>query len=720
MSASSVPAASAESAAVAAPPGRLHSLLAETSAWAATQAPVIVHMIKLTVAVLLAMGITLRLDFAKPTTAMLTVVIVMHQRSGLVLAKSFYRFLGTIAGVITSVVLAALFSQEAVLFIVAGACWLALCTAGSAIFRNFQSYAFVLAGYTLVIVGLPAALQPDQAFDIAVVRLTEVMLGILCAGVVSDLIFPQRVTATLLAMVRQRFGNFARYISRENTDAATSERTMLKFIGEVISFESLRSASVFENAGHPSHGTQLSLLNTAFMTVSTTFHTLDLLFMRLQNAGKQVPLDALLDRYRAITALLNTEPAAAAEALSSLRLALPAQLARARTRVLAAAGPNVNPSALLDFDSAIELLLRFCDELQNYSRIQASVLSGAYLPEKELSAAIDYVAATDPLLVFFAGLRSATVFALTCAFWIYSGWASGVDAIVLGTVFGGLFSSVPSPSRAVKQFIIGALGGTAAAFISAYYLQPYAENFTMLSLAIAPFLMIGAWFSNHPKYGGIGAGMLIFFISYAAIDSAYVFDFLTLVNSVVGGLIGVGVAAVMFVIIDPVDSRWVKQRLARALRLKVVEACNKPLPGLLPLFESSTRDLLQRFIAIHALDNEDDREVLAWLLSVLEIGRATIQLRQDVANNNALTADETAAAKHCIDAISALFNKPDEARRQAAIDATLQEIATCKGRAALLAHLHLIRASLLDEKSVLANYAPPLVALSTQKAEPHA
>lgn len=694
---------------------RCRRLIAELGAWISTHAPVIIHMLKLALAVLLAMGLAMRLDLAKPSTAMMTVIIVMHQRSGLVLAKSFYRFLGTMAGVLASVVLAALFSQEAVLFIIAGACWLALCTAGSAVFRNFQSYAFVLAGYTLVIVGLPAALQPELAFDIAVVRLTEVMLGLLCAGVVSDLILPQSLSDSLQAMVRQRFGNFARYVSRESADAAASERTMLRFIGEVISLESLRSASVFENTSHPAQSTRLSLLNTAFMTASTTFHTLDLLFTRLQDAGKQAPLNALLEKYRAITAPLQQEPASAANSLRDLRQALPAQLLEARRIVLAAAGANVNLSALLDFDSAIELLLRFADELQDYARIQAAVVSGEDLLEKEKTPARHYVAATDPLLALFAGVRSAAVFGLTSAFWIVSGWASGIEAIVLGTVFGGLFAAAPSPSRAVKQFVIGALSGSLAAFVCAYYLQPYAENFSMLCLALIPFLLLGAWLSNHPKHAGMGAGMLIFFVTYTSIDSAYNFDFLTTLNSIIGGMLGVGAASVMYMVIDPTDSRWVKQRLARALRLQVVDACGKPLPGLLPVFESTTRDLLQRFTASHALDNEDDREVLAWLLSVLEIGRAVIHLRQDMVNESPMPAGEIAAADHCIATISALFDKPGKARRQAAIDAVLQAISTCMGRPALLAHLHLIRASLLDEKSVLANYAAPLLALSTEK-----
>ncbi|MFC5475449.1 FUSC family protein [Paraherbaspirillum soli] len=671
-----------------------------SAAWVMAQAPVIIYMLKLTVAVLLALGLSLRFDLSKPSTAMLTVIIVMQPRSALVLAKSFYRFLGTVAGVMLSLLLVACFSQEPTLFLLAGACWLALCTAGSTVFRNFQSYGFVLAGYTLVIVGLPAALQPDQAFDIAVTRLSEVMLGLLCAGVVSDVVFPQRLSDSLLAAVRRRYADFAQYIRRDAAHAASGERTMLRFIGEVISLEALRSSSVFENPGHRLQSTQLRRLNTAFMTASTTFHSLDQLLMRLQNAGKQAALAALLRQYRAITDALQVDAAAAAQQLRALRLRLPAQLANTRSAVLAAAGDKVDSQALLDFDSASELLLRFADELLAYTLTHAALLGdGDTSLADDTTLPAHYVPRTDPLMVLFAGLRTATAFGLSMLFWILSGWPSGVEAVVLATVVSSLFAAAPFPSRTVRHFIIGAAGGGLAAFIFAYGLQPHAENFVMLCLALAPFLLLAAWLAMQPKYAGIGTGMLFFTLNYGALDSAYSFDALSFFNGLIAGLIGVGIASVMYVAIDPADSRWVKRRLAGALRRQVVLACRQPLAGLMPAFESATRDLLQRFAVSHELDNEDDREVLAWLLSVLEIGRAVIHLRQDVQPAAA------AAVERCVRSIASLFTKPHPARRQAAIDAALQAIAECQAMPALSANLHLIRSSLLDETSVLAALA---------------
>jgi uncharacterized membrane protein YccC len=486
---------------------------------------------------------------------------------------------------------------------------------------------------------------------------------------------------------------------------------MLRFIGEVITLESLRSSSVFENSSHPAQNTRVTLLNTAFMTATTTFHTLDLLLQRLQQAGKHYAMEQLLGFYREVVAPLQQEADSAAAQLGALRETLPPRLRQARSEVLAAAGEHVDPSALLDFDSAIELLLRFTAELQIYARLQAAVLQNKPgLDEEEKQSAVSYVAATDPYITLFSGLRSACAFIFTCAFWLYSGWGSGTDAVVLGTVFSSLFASAPSPARVVKGFVLGALLGGLAAFLCAYYLQPLAENFAMLCLAIAPFLLLGGWLSAHPKYGGLGAAMMIFFISYATIENAYAFEFLSLLNGMIGGLAGVGAAGLMFTLIDPADSRWVRQRLARALRLQVVAARCQPLPDLLPRFESTTRDLLQRFTVTHALDNEDDREVIAWLMSVLEIGRAVIHLREEARADQPAPEQKT-ALRACLDAVSTLFEYPGQEHWQAARAAVLQALALCADRPRMLAQLHLLRAAMLDPASVLANYEAPVLAM---------
>jgi uncharacterized membrane protein YccC len=106
----------------------------------------------------LLIAFTFNLD--QPQWALLTVFIVSQpQESGLVLAKSFYRIIGTLVGAAVALLLIALFAQERVLFLGAIALWVGLCTFGSQYARNFTAYGFVLSGYTAAIVGIPGALE---------------------------------------------------------------------------------------------------------------------------------------------------------------------------------------------------------------------------------------------------------------------------------------------------------------------------------------------------------------------------------------------------------------------------------------------------------------------------------------------------------------------------------------------------------------------------------
>ncbi|WP_211453294.1 FUSC family protein [Collimonas antrihumi] len=657
----------------------------------------LLHISKILLATLLALGLSLLFDLSKPGTAMVTVVIVLQPRSGLVLAKGFYRFVGTAVGVVMSIILAASFSQQPVLFLAAGACWLAFCTAGSTVFRNFQSYAFVLAGYTLVIVGLPAALQPDQAFDIAMTRLAEVMLGLLCAGVVSDVLFPKQLSDVLLQIARKRFADFKSFIALDDVAADSRpvrERMVLRFIGEVVSLEALRTSSVFESAAGHLQSLRLRQLNNAFMTASTTFHSLDQLFGRLQANGKLSTLDALLMEYKAIVRALSSQNLSL---LTQVRGELPQRLTALRRGL--AASSDSDSSHLLDFDSATELLTRFAYELQIYARIHAVVIQTELHRPDDVQLISHYVARTDPTMVVTSALRAAIGFGVSSLFWIQSGWVSGTDAVVMATVVSALFAAAPSPSKIVKQFMIGAALGGFFGFLSAYYLQSQAENFSMLCLSLAPFILIGAWLSTTRKYAGIGTGILLFFLSYASIGSNYQFDMPALLNGMAGGLIGVAIALVMYQIIDPSDSSWIKRRLARALRRQVVEACSRPLPGLAARFESGTRDLLARFAVTHSLENPDDRDIMTWLLSVLEIGRAVIQLRQETLSVTDPAAHEK--IEQCIRSIAHLFARPNQTRLRAALDAVLAAIAVCGELPSVLANLHLMRGAMLERITVL-------------------
>ncbi len=141
--------------------------------------------LKFAIKTLLAGGLALwcafRFDLEQPQWALMTVLIVSQPLSGMVVAKGLFRLLGTLVGTAMSVLMIALFAQAPWLFLLAISLWLGLCTAASTSLRNHVSYAFVLSGYTVAIIGLPAVDQPLLVFEQAVARCTEICLGIICA-----------------------------------------------------------------------------------------------------------------------------------------------------------------------------------------------------------------------------------------------------------------------------------------------------------------------------------------------------------------------------------------------------------------------------------------------------------------------------------------------------------------------------------------------------------
>jgi uncharacterized membrane protein YccC len=248
---------------------------------------------KAVVAVLLTGWLAMRFSLAQPGTAMLTVAIVIHPQSGTVLAKSLYRALGTLAGSVVAIVVVALFAQQGDLFLLAMATWIGICAGGAALHRNFRSYGFVLAGYTAAIVALPVIATPQNVFDSAVMRVSEVMLGIFVAGVVTDGLFPQRLGDVLRASVRARFSDFIVFLRASLLGTLPREEfgaAHLRFVRDVVQVENQRSSVVFEGGGQLERSPRLRRFNHAFMALSTSVQSLHRLLDRLAPAGARQPL----------------------------------------------------------------------------------------------------------------------------------------------------------------------------------------------------------------------------------------------------------------------------------------------------------------------------------------------------------------------------------------------------------------------------------------------
>lgn len=704
--------------------GRRNRLLLPLQAawrdWLTEDAPIIGYLLKVLLACLLAMWLSLRFELDQPRTAMLTVAIVMQSRSGMVFAKSYYRLLGTLVGVVVSFVLVALFAQERVLFLLCMVLWIGLCTAGSMIYRNHQSYAFVLAGYTICIVGLPATISPELTFNIGVTRISEIMIGLLCATMVSDLVFPQRLWDVMLATVRRRFSDFSDLLRATTQSAATgtgTKQALLRFVGDIYSLESYRASALLENDESRRHRLRLSQMNSEFMEVSTSLHAIDQLLRRQRTGGHPEVGDALAKLFRQMGDAITLDGhSARTEQDASLIVSQLAMFRAGFAQNLNAARRQL-PEALseteqLDFETGAELLQRLADELQLYAATYASLAeSQDAAPSAIISEQPRLEMHFDPLAVALAGIRGALTLSIMTALWIFADWRSGIEAITIGVITSTLFATTPSPTRTIKQFMTGAVIGTVLAYLCNFHWLTHAQGFLMLALAVSPAILLATWLTTRPQMAVVGAGIFIVFLMHIGFNSGYSANPVVFINDAIADLLAVLVSGVMYGLIDISSSNWSRRRIANALRELVVAACRDPLAMRRLQLETAARDLVQRAGSTQRIAEAQDRIVIDWLLSTLEIGHAVIALRELLEGLDNMVA---APLRASLDAIAELHAAPSQARRMAAVQAIDSAIASMAGdpaapgltepvRRQLLTMLHFIHSALLDEESVLAS-----------------
>jgi uncharacterized membrane protein YccC len=107
--------------------------------------------------------------------------------------------LGTLIGAAGTIVLVPNLVDAPELLSLAIALWVGVFLYLSLIDGTPRAYVFMLSGYTVALLGFPVLSSPELTFDIVSSRVQEIMLGIVCASVVSTLVMPRSVASAIAA-----------------------------------------------------------------------------------------------------------------------------------------------------------------------------------------------------------------------------------------------------------------------------------------------------------------------------------------------------------------------------------------------------------------------------------------------------------------------------------------------------------------------------------------
>ncbi len=634
--------------------------------WANSDGLIWLHLLKTVTAGLMALGIAMLLDLPQPRIAMTTVFVLMQPFSGMVLAKSFYRILGTAVGTIAALVLGALFVQQPELYMLGMTGWVSACIAAAVRYRHFRWYGFVLAGYTAALIGIPNVTAPHDLFLAAFTRAAEVVVGIVCSSAVSALIVPQRSSLALRRALQIRYANFTAFaadVLGRGIKRGQFERRFADLVDEIVGFEATRTFAAFEDPAMRSRSQHLSRLNGEFMDACARLHALHQLLKRLRDSGPRHMIEAITPYFRELSALLAST---GDESIDASRLAVRMRLFQAglprrvrETRRPLEAAPA---ESLADFDTAAELLYRFVDEWIRYSDTYASLVLSK--PGGRPRTAGRYESKTNGFVVAFTFARSAAVMAIAGWFWIATDWPSGGLAVIGAALACALTSTAPNASKMAVQMAVGAVLATMTGYLFTCYVYPNIDGFPLLCAMLAPVLALGAFIASRKLMAGYGIGFSVFFCLLAGPDNVVTYAPDLLINNGMAITASLLLAAIAFAVIFPADMPWLTERIKGDLRAQAVSACKDKLLGLNQRFQSSTHDLTSqlRMLLPHRSRRSRRRDALRWMLVTLEVGQAVIDLRNEAAHAGyarALHPRWSSSLTRACDDLARLFERPD-------------------------------------------------------------
>ncbi|WP_417816130.1 FUSC family protein [Thalassospira alkalitolerans] len=496
--------------------------------------------VKTFAASVLALFIALTFDLDRPVWAMATVYVVAHPLSGVLASKALYRVIGTIFGAVAAIVLVPNLVDAPVLLSLSLALWVGGCLYLSRLDRTPKSYLFMLAGYTAAIVGFPCVTDPGTIFDTAIARVQEISLGIICATVVSHVVFPRHVGPVIAARIDGWMADVAKLATLSfdvNSEADKLYRDRARIAADIGELHGLAVHLGYEKSRFSGRTRQLQALQSAIAALLPVLYAVHDRITALTEYCGQIPdaLQVILDDVVAHLAMEQHDGARA----RALHL-----------RITTYGEAFANPS-----DWAGLLQLNLCNRLHRLLNFHADCcliwdgLRAGSVPAEVVDrwrdSARDQALHRDHGVAFRSGLTAVIATLLVCGFWILTAWPSGATAAMMAAVGGCIMSFLDNPVPALKGFIRYTAMAIVVVVIYSLAILPGIDGFALLVMAFAPYFLLLGVLMTSPQTYGFGLVMLVNVVMILNVDTAYSSDFATLLDSGIASLAGLAVAALV-------------------------------------------------------------------------------------------------------------------------------------------------------------------------------
>lgn len=512
----------------------------------------LLYGVQMAAAVSLALFVAFYLQLDTPSWAGTTAAIVCQPIVGSALLKGAFRLVGTAFGAVAAVVLTAVFPQDRFGFLFGMLIWAAACSFVSTLLRNFAAYAAMLAGYTLIIIAGTSIAAPDQVFEIAINRASEICVGIVAGTLVVGLTdlgdAPKRLSKLLSRLIVETSRHLADVLAggaNQGNEGADVRRALIgrtaaldpiidQAAGE--SPELLQRRSVLHAAGaglfEALSGARIVETHLRTLSEPEAARSADTISSKLPDDwGTAAPNDpgivhSALDRDSDLVLVRNLIGLETGDL--SLRL-----MADGAADVASGLAAAANGLALIDNPA----------RARNATRVPRLVVA-------------DYLPATINALRVFIGLGAVVLF------WIATAWPSGPQAVIFTAVTIMVFS--PMQDRSIRAALgqgVGTLISAAAVAVIKFVLLVNKETFAAFALMIAIGLVPLGALSSIPLFAPFFIPASLNFVPMLSPTNVMTFDVASYLNTALGLLTGCAAGGLALLLIPHLPLRIRSQRL---------------------------------------------------------------------------------------------------------------------------------------------------------------
>jgi uncharacterized membrane protein YccC len=521
----------------------------------------LIYATNCTLAALLALYVAFSAGLPNPGWASLTVFIVsqpLGAASGSVVSRALYRAAGTVIGIIASMLILPTLVQTPALMIAAVAAWVALCIYISLLDRSPRGYAFLLAGYTVALVGLPLIGDASQLFDIGVARIEEIVIGALSAALVHSLLFPRTLKSQLDARLGASLSNarnwMAAALSHKESTAAdgTARRRMAADLTEL---HQLANGQRFDADAGAVDSRIVSALETRLVALLPLMTAVEDRLGALAEAMPPALEDHVAEVRQWIEEATHGDPNRVDQLLAAGRQALPTPGALpAWTEMLAVSAVQRLAELVEAWNDCLHLMPFVHDPL----RVQDARTRQLADAQRRRRLHVDHG------LAAYAGLAAAVAVVLAGAVAMVTGWAQGTAMIGIAAAGSSVFAFIDDPRPMQKLMTLWTLIAVPVAALYVFAILPAVDGFGAFALALSPLFFGTALYLATPQHWLRALGFALISQTLIALQPTLRADFEAFTNVAVGAVAGSLIALLVTSLMRVVSAETSASRILRA------------------------------------------------------------------------------------------------------------------------------------------------------------